>query len=169
MQQTKKTTAHPKHPRRCSTRWLNAWAREEDSSMSREKSASASVSIMDSKMDRLSWCVLRAGRGLSKSATICLPTAKELTQQVLEGENHSIKKKNHTLFLIQYIFVKNGQSPTECIKQTNRWLCKRCGPLTISRDFILALWVCGLVVLLYTKMNFNQVKLKFEFLSNQQF
>lgn len=82
-----------------------------------------SVSIMDSKMDRLSWCALRSGRGLSESPRSVFPTARELTQQLLKGENHSIKNILCLSVLpgrIQYVFVKNGQFSTEYVKQANR-------------------------------------------------
>lgn len=133
--------------RQCSVRWLNAWMRQEDSSMSREKSASPSVSIMDSKMDHLSWCVLRAGRGLSKSPQSVFPTAKELTQQLLKGENHSIKKcicYSPCLAEFSTFLLKIVNSPLNTLnKQIDKYVLNRSGPLTISKwfhfDFV-SLW-----------------------------
>lgn len=120
--------------RQCSAWWLNAWTREEDSSMSREKSASTSASIMDSKMKHLSWCALRAGRGLSKSPQSIFCTAKELTQRMLKGEKHSIKKIIcHSSCLAEFstYLLKMANSPLNTLnKQMNKCVKPRCGPLT---------------------------------------
>lgn len=123
---------------RCSVKWRDDYMRK-DHSMSKEKSAYASVSIMDSKMDHLSWCALRAGRGQSKSLGSAFPIAEELRQQLLKEETHSIKKNKKDIYIL-CIFscmaeLNQCKLAKEIRKQAHKYL-----PRSIDKKVILFLF-----------------------------